>query len=235
MIPMMTTSFPSETASTSTSVASSRKRSIRTGWPCGDDECFRDEAFELGIVVADFHGASPEDKAGADQAWVADLLRLPRELGPSFAAIPLAGCREFEFLDQLLELLTVFGIFDRLDTCSNDGNPRVSERSRQIQWGLPTELNDHSIGLDPVEDVKHILGGERFEEQQVARVVIGTDRFRVAVDHDRFDTDLAECVAGMAAAVIEFDSLPDAVGATAEDHYALLPAGFVGGVSSSLS
>src|ERR1043166_958415 len=50
------------------------------------------------------------------------------------------------------------------------------------------------------------------------RSVIGRNRFRVAVHHDGFVAIFMQSKARVAAAVIEFDSLPNTIGTAAEDH-----------------
>ena len=89
----------------------------------------------------------------------------------------------------------------------------------EVQWGLATELDDHSVRVDAVADVEHVFDGERLKEEQIAGVVVGADGFRVGVDHDRFDTHFAECEAGVAAAVVEFNPLADPVWSATEDDY----------------
>jgi hypothetical protein len=71
---------------------------------------------------------------------------------------------------------------------------------------------------------------QRLEIQAVGRVVIGADRFRIAVDHHRFEARILQREAGVAAAIIELDTLPDPVRAAAQDRD-LAPA--VGALSSS--
>jgi hypothetical protein len=65
---------------------------------------------------------------------------------------------------------------------------------------------------------ENIFERERFEVQPVGGIVIGRDRLRIAIHHDGFEAILAKGIRGVAAAVIEFNSLPDAVGAAAENH-----------------
>src|SRR6267378_1371333 len=83
---------------------------------------------------------------------------------------------------------------------------------------------------------KHVLERKRLEVEAVAGIVVGRDRLRIAVDHDGFVAILAQRVAGVAAAIIKFNSLPDAVGTGTEDDDFLLRRGrglvffFVGGV-----
>ena len=70
------------------------------------------------------------------------------------------------------------------------------------------------LGLD---DVHHVLVGERLEVEPVGGVVVGRHRLGVAVDHDRLEAGVAQGEAGVHAAVVELDALADAVGSGAED------------------
>ena len=101
------------------------------------------------------------------------------------------------------------------------------QRQRQRQRRLPAELDDHAVRLLGVADVQHFFERERLEVEAVAGVVIGGDGLRIAVDHDRFDAEFLQREGRVAAAVIELDSLADAVGAAAQDHD-LLARGDVG-------
>lgn len=69
-----------------------------------------------------------------------------------------------------------------------------------------------------LDDFQHVFQRQRLEVQAVGGVVIGGDGFRIAVDHDGFETIIAQRQCRVHAAVIELDALADAVGATAEDH-----------------
>ncbi len=127
-----------------------------------------------------------------------------------------------QFVNQLLEQLSVFGRFDRVDTGADDRHARFGQTTSEVQRRLTTELNDHAIGLDGVADIQHIFDRQRFKEQHVRGVVVGADRFRVAVDHHAFDADLAKCEAGVTATVVEFDSLADAVRTATKNDDAFL-------------
>ena len=72
-------------------------------------------------------------------------------------------------------------------------------------------------GCNAITDIQHIFGRERFEEQDVTGVVIGTDRFGIGIDHDRLDAEFAKRETGMAAAVIKLDSLSDTIGTAAQN------------------
>ena len=63
---------------------------------------------------------------------------------------------------------------------------------RKIQRSLAAKLNDHAFGLFHIDDVHHVFERERLEVETIGRVVIGRDRFRIAVDHDRFETGVAQ-------------------------------------------
>ena len=100
---------------------------------------------------------------------------------------------------------------------------------REVERRLPPELNDASddatgpIGfldtatVESFDDVEHILEGERFEEEKVAGVEIRGDGFRVRIDHHRFETHLLAGERRLAAAVVEFDALTDAVGSATQN------------------
>ncbi len=68
-----------------------------------------------------------------------------------------------------------------------------------------------------LEDLQHVLGGQRLEIEPVGGVVVGRDGLRVAVDHDGLVAGILEREAGVAAAIVELDALADAVRAAAED------------------
>ena len=64
---------------------------------------------------------------------------------------------------------------------------------------------------------EHVFERQRLEVQPVDGVVVGRDRLRVAVDHDRLEPLFAQREGGVTAAVVELDALADAVRAAAED------------------
>ena len=183
----------------------------------GDHERLGHEALELGGVVADFHRPAAQHVARPDQHRIADL-------GHGRAGLrhrprnPAGRLLQPQAVQDVLELLPVLGVLDRIDAGADDRHAGVLERPGQVQRRLPAELHDHPVRLDPVADVQHVLGRQRLEEQQVGRVVVGRYGFRVAVDHDRLDAQLAQGEAGVAAAVVELDPLADAVRSAAEDH-----------------
>ena len=117
-----------------------------------------------------------------------------------------------------MEFLAVLGRFDRVNAGAHNWHAVVGQCASQIQWSLSTELNDHTIWLHSVADVQNVFYRQRFEKQQVTGVVIGADRFRVRIDHDRFVTQFLHREGCMTTAVIEFDTLANSVGSATQNH-----------------
>ncbi len=202
----------------------------------GGDEGLGDVAIELGLVVADLHRAAAEHETRTHQRGEADPFDFHPRLG--HVARDAAGrLPQAELVDQFLEQLAIFGRFNGFDARPDDRHAGFLQPAGEVQRRLATKLHDHAIGLDRIADIQHVFDGERFEEQHVAGVVVGADRFGIAVDHHAFVAEFAKCEAGVTAAVIELNPLADAVGATAENHHPFLVArwrqfvfGFVGAV-----
>lgn len=93
--------------------------------------------------------------------------------------------------------------------------------SRQLQRGLPAQRDHHALGLLDIDDVHNVLEGQRLEIQLVGGIVVGRHGLGIAVNHDRLVPGVAKRIAGMHAAVIELDALPDTVRPGAQDHDAL--------------
>src|SRR5581483_6703016 len=72
-------------------------------------------------------------------------------------------------------------------------------------------------------NIQHVLERERLEVELVARVVIGRDSLGIGVNHDRLKTEFLQRKRGVDTAVIELDSLPDAVWPTTKDDDFLFP------------
>ena len=95
---------------------------------------------------------------------------------------------------------------------------------RQLERGLPAELNDNAQNFTArlffANDLDDILAGQRFEIQTIRRIIIRRNGFGITVDHNRLEPRLAQSHHRMNAAIIEFDPLPDAVGsATQNDNF----------------
>ena len=76
-----------------------------------------------------------------------------------------------------------------------------------------------------MQDFENIFGGQRFEIEAVAGIIVGRNRFRIAVDHDRLIAGFLERKAGMDAAIVKLDPLPDTVRTTSQDDNLFTVAG----------
>src|SRR5205823_5083449 len=74
----------------------------------------------------------------------------------------------------------------------------------------------------PLVKMQQVLQRERLEKKFVARVVVGGNRLRVRVDHERLEAVFLERKRGVHATVIELDALADPVRTAAENHYLAL-------------
>ena len=180
------------------------------------------------FVVGDDHGASAEHVRRTDEHGIADF-------GGSGDGLferrghGAGGLRDAEFVEQLAETLAVFGEVDVFGRGADDFDACGFQREREVERSLSAELDDYSdLGACRsfvLADGEDVFDGERFEVEAVAGVVVGGNRLGIAVDHDGFVAVFAQREAGVAAAVIEFNSLPDAVGPAAEDDDFLLVGG----------
>ena len=102
------------------------------------------------------------------------------------------------------------------------GYPAASRTGPSKRGVCPPSCTTHRPGPLHGGHGEHVLGGQRFEVEPVRGVVVGGDRLRVAVHHHRLVAGLGQGLAGVDAAVVEFDPLADAVRARAEHHHRAL-------------
>ncbi len=178
---------------------------------------FADVARQVGVGMHHFHRAAAEHVARAHHQRIADLARQHQRLvGAARGAV--RRLQQAEVGHELLEALAVLGQVDRLGRGADHRHAVGLERARQLQRRLPAVLHDHALGLLQLDDLQHVLEGQRLEVQAVGGVVVGRHRLRVAVDHDGLEPVLAQRQRGVHAAVVELDALADAVRAAAEHH-----------------
>ena len=215
--PPTNTSPPSHTASTSTSIAPSRNRSISTGWSGEASAAVRDEALELLVVVDDLHRAAAEHVGGPHDDRVPDLRRDRAGLLHR-ARLAVRRRGDLELVQDLGELPAVLGQVDRVRRGAEDREALVLEDPCELQRRLSAELGDHADRPLGVADRQHVLGRERLEVQPARGVVVGRDGLGVRVHHHRLEPGLLERERRVHARVVELDALADPVRAGAEDH-----------------
>ena len=196
---------PSQSASTSISIAFSTNRSISTG-PLTAAIAAR----EVALVVADAHRAPAEDVRRADEHRVADLARGGERLVRALDGRPRRAA-DAEVARERAEQLPVLGEVDRRVRRAEDPVAGRLDVAREPERRLPAELRHDAVRPLAVEDGEHLLGRERLEVEAVGRVVVGRDGLGVAVDHHRLVAERAERLHGVDAAVVELDPLTDPV------------------------
>ena len=173
-----------------------------------------DEFQQRFFVVNDLHRASAQNVRRPRQDRVADLTgdfyRLLNAAGR-----PVGRLRQFQGLDQFSELFAVFRQFDGGDTGSDDRHPASCRRCAKFSGVWPPNCTMTPSGFFHIHDIHHVLKGQRFKIQPVGNVIIGGDRLRVGVDHDRFISQRFQGKGRVHAAIIELDPLADAVGPAA--------------------
>ena len=172
---------------------------------------------EIIITVDNLHGAAAQYVGWPHDERVTDIgTHLDRLFLVSRRAV--RRLPQMQRLHQLLEAFSIFSKIDRIRRCADNWRACRFEFSRQLQWCLAAVLDDDSLRFLRVDNFHDVFERQRFEIQPVRRVVIRRDSFGIAVDHDRLVARLFERQCRVHAAVVELDTLPDSVGATAENH-----------------
>ena len=170
------------------------------------------------VVVDELHRASAENEGWPNEHRIANFLRYRDGASVSVTAVPfgvwrkpsLSSIAAKSFRSSAVSMLS--GCVPRI------GTPAALQSIGEIQRRLAAELHDHAFRLFLIVNVEHVLERERLEIKFVARVVIGRNRFRIRVHHDRFEPELAQGERGVHAAVIKFDALADPVRSATENH-----------------
>ena len=172
---------------------------------------------QIVAVINQLHRPAAQNERGPDQHRVTNPLR-DRDRFIGAHRRTTRRLAEAELVEHGREQLPVFRHLDAFRLRADDRNAGFFQSLREIQRRLPAELHDDAFGKLLLVDIEHVFERERLEIKFVARVVIGRNRFRVRVDHDRFEPDLPQRERGVDAAIIELDPLPDPVRPAAENH-----------------
>ncbi len=176
------------------------------------------------VVVDDLHRPAAQNIGGAHEHRIANAPGDLEGLGSGHGRTARRLC-DAELAAQLVPTLPVFGKVDR-----RRGRAQYEiglQIRRKLERRLAAEAHDHAdqLRIPPRrsafggDDGGQVLRGQRLEVEAVGRVVVGRDRLRVAVDHDRLVPRLPQCDGGMDAAVVEFDALTDPVRPRAQDDH----------------
>ena len=174
------------------------------------------------MVADNFHGAAAQDIRGANDQREPNVGRHLQGFSVTMGDAVL-GLFELEGIYQILEPLAVLGQVDCIGCGAQDRDAGVFERVGKLERGLPTKLHNHAMQravllLNP-QDFHHMLVGQRLKIQSVRGIIICAYRFRIAVDHNGLIALICERVAGMAAAIVKFNALPNPVWTAAQNNH----------------
>ena len=168
-------------------------------------------------IVGDHHAAAAQHIARAHQQRIADVR------GHGLGLLKRGGLarrrvHDAQLVEQSGEALAVLGKVDGIGLGAHNVHAALLEHARQLKRGLATERHHDAVGALDIDNVHDVLVGERLKVQAVRGVVVSRNGLGVAVDHDGLEAAGRQRVARVHAAVIELDTLANAVGAGAQDH-----------------
>ena len=168
-------------------------------------------------IVGDHHAAAAQHVARTHQQRVADVrghgLGLLKR-----GSLARRRVHDAQLIEQSGEALAVLGKVDGIGLGAHNVHAALLEHARQLKRSLAAERHHNAVGTLNIDDIHDVLVGERLKVQAVRGVVVSRDGLGVAVDHDGLKAAGRQRVARVHAAVIELDTLANAVGAGAQDH-----------------
>ena len=117
------------------------------------------------------------------------------------------------------EAIPIFGQINGFRRCAHDLYAHLLQFSCNIQGRLSPKLDNNAFGFLLFIDAQNIFNGKRLKIEFIRCVVIRRYCFRVAVNHNRFITCIADGQCSMHAAVIKLNALTNTVGSTTQNHY----------------
>ena len=181
-----------EMASTSASKASSRKLSISTGCSGATRAAHPKKRSQRLGVVDDL--AWPGRRARTTGAPGPGSRSGPprRSLPSTDRAVPLAGCVTPSSRASASNRPRSSAASMASGEVPRIGTPAASRPLRQLERRLPAELDHDADRLLDVDDLEHVLEGQRLEVERVGDVEVGGHRLRIRVHHDGAVAQLAE-------------------------------------------
>ena len=131
---------------------------------------------------------------------------------------------EADLAHRVLEQLTIFGDLDRLNRRANQLDVVLVERARgreidgEVQRRLSADRRQDRVGTLAFDDRREHFGSQRFDVGAIGEIGIGHDRRRIAVDEDDFEALGAQCLARLAARIVELARLADDDRPAADDQ-----------------
>ena len=168
-------------------------------------------------IVGDHHAAAAQHVARTNQQRIADV----RGHGLGFlkrGSLARRRIHNAQLVEQGGKALAVLGKVDGIGLGAHDVHAALLEHARQLKRRLTAERHHDAVGALNIDDIHDVLVGERLKVQAVRGVIVGRDGLGVAVDHDGLEAAGGQRVARMHAAVVELDTLANAVGTGTQDH-----------------
>ena len=177
----------------------------------------RHVVFHLLVVVDHFHAPAAQYKGRAHHDRIADAVG---QFNGLFHRAGHTGFRHgnTQFVHDFAELIPVFRQVDDFRRGAQNVHALFFQFGRQVQRSLPAELGDDAYRFFLIVNAQHVFQRQGFKVQFVGSIVVGGYGFRVAVDDDGLKAQLLQGHGRMDAAVVELNTLADAVGAAPQDH-----------------
>ena len=178
-------------------------------------------AGQVSLVVDDLHAAATQHVRGANQNRVTNLV------GDALSSLEgergaVLGRNQAALLQHASELAAILSQVDSLGGGAQNRHARILQGTSQLQRSLTAQLHEHThqaagttLGLD---DLKHVLKGQRLEVQAGRDVIVGRNGLGVAVDHDSLVTERTQHHGSVHARVVELNTLTDTVRARTQNH-----------------
>ena len=170
------------------------------------------EALQILLRVANIHGSTRENVAGADK------------YGETYAVneridvLHRRKCTPFRLIHANAskhcgEFLAIFGVVNILSLRAQQRNVLLVKPHRQIIRDLSAGAHHHAKRYLEIQDIQHPFEGEFIEIQPIAHVIVRGYRLGVVVDHHRTVAFFANCVECLHTAPVEFNRRTNAIGA----------------------
>ena len=177
-----------------------------------------DEAGQLAFVADDRHGPAAQHEGGPHQHRVADLRRGRACASSSVRAMAFSGWGMSSSASRAAKRSRSSASQIDCGEVPRIGTPAASSPAARLSGVCPPNCTITPSGRSRSDHVQHVLQRQRLEVEPVGRVVVGADRLRVAVEHDRLEAQVAQRKGRLAAAVVELHALADAVRPAAQDQ-----------------
>ena len=169
------------------------------------------------LPIDDFHRPAPQHIGGPHHQWITNFSRrVDRFIDTAHGCV--LGLAQSQLLNHLLKPFPILSTVYLVRRGADNGHAGPGQIAGQFQWRLAPELNDDPFRLLQVNDLQHILEGDRLEKESVRGVVIGGDRLGIAIDHDGFVAVFTHGQCCVDTTVVKLNALPDTIGPAAQHH-----------------